>query len=81
MGLFILIAVFQLVPLPAGRVRTLSPNTAVLKTELLSDLPNADQALESMTLSFYPNATRHDLRLVLAVAAVLSTGQVTCTTS
>jgi len=69
-GLFILIAVFQLVPLPADLVRTLSPNTAVLKTELLGDLPNADQALESMTLSFYPNATKHNLRLILAVTGV-----------
>ena len=69
-GLFVLIAVFQLVPLPAGLVKTLSPNTAVLKTELLGDLPNADQSLELMTLSFYPNGTRHDLRLVLAVAGV-----------
>lgn len=69
-ALFILIAAFQLVPLPANVVSSLSPNTAILKTELLGDLPNADQALESMTLSFYPHATAHSLRLVLAIAGV-----------
>ncbi len=51
-------------------VEIISPNTATLKTELLGDLPTADTFLKSMTLSFYPNATKHDLRLVLAVAAV-----------
>jgi len=69
-GLFILIAVFQLVPLPGDLVRILSPNTAILKTELLGDLPDADQVLESMTMSFYPNATKHNLRLILAVTGV-----------
>jgi len=68
--LFILIAVLQLIPLPANVVSLLSPNTAALKTELLGDLPNADQVLEPMTLSFHPHATAHDLRLVLAVAGV-----------
>ncbi|MHC4565393.1 MAG: hypothetical protein ACYTE3_06495, partial [Planctomycetota bacterium] len=68
--LFILIAVLQLVPMPANVVGFLSPNTATLKTELLGDLPNADQALEPMTLSFYPHGTAHDIRLVLAVAGV-----------
>jgi len=51
-------------------VQIVSPNTAATKKELLSDLPNANQILSSMTLSFYPHATKHDLRLVLAVAAV-----------
>ncbi len=69
-ALFILVAVFQLIPLPTQLVSTISPNTAVLKTELLGDLPNADQVLEQMTLSFYPRATEHNLRLVLSIAAV-----------
>lgn len=70
LGVFLLIAILQLVPLPAALVKIISPNTAYLKTELLGDLPDADTVLRSMTLSFYPNATKHDLRLVLAVAGV-----------
>jgi len=69
-ALFILIAVFQLIPLPAGLVNAISPNTAATKKELLGDLPNSSVLLKSMTLSFYPNATAQNLRLVLAVAAV-----------
>ena len=64
------VAVLQLLPLPPAWVRAISPNTVALKTELLGNLPDADRILSSMTLSFYPRATRHDLRLVLAVAAV-----------
>ena len=69
-GLFILIGILQFIPLSTGLISIISPNTAVLKTELLGDLSNADDVLKSMTLSFYPNATKHDLRLVLAVAGV-----------
>lgn len=69
-ALFLLIVVFQLFALPKDLVGFLSPNTEALKTELLDDMPNADSVLESMTLSFYPNATAHDLRLVLSVAGV-----------
>jgi tetratricopeptide (TPR) repeat protein len=68
--LFILVAAFQLIPLPTSLVNAISPNTVATKRELLSDLPHSGVLLESMTLSFYPNATRHDLRFVLAVAAV-----------
>jgi len=70
LAVFLLVAVFQLVPLPASMVRILSPHTVDLKTELLSDVPDSEDLLSEMTLSFYPRATRHDLRLVLAVAAV-----------
>ena len=70
LGIFLLVAVVQLIPLPASLVGVISPNTAALKTELLGDLPNSEASLRSMTLSFYPDATKHDLRLVLAVAAV-----------
>ena len=72
-GAFLLIATLQLVSLPADLLSIISPNTTMLKTELLGDLPNVapgTPALKSMTLSFYPNATKHNLRLVLAVAAV-----------
>ena len=87
-ALLLLVAVLQLIPLPTGVVQIISPNTAAIKKELLSDLPNACPrtncppnaravlpttaigAGSSMTLSFYPHATTHELRLVLAVAAV-----------
>lgn len=69
-ALFILVAVFQVIPLPYGLVNAISPNTAATKVKLLSDLPDSERLMESMTLSFYPNATKHNLRLALAVAAV-----------
>jgi len=67
---FLFIATLQLIPLPAFLAGVISPNTVAMKTELLGDLPDADALLKSMTLSFYPNATRGDLRLMLAIAAV-----------
>jgi tetratricopeptide (TPR) repeat protein len=70
LGLFIAVAVFQLIPMPQSLVAAISPHTAAIKRELLSDLPNADRILSRMTFSFYPHATRHDLRLVLATVAV-----------
>ncbi|MHC4539473.1 MAG: O-antigen ligase family protein [Planctomycetota bacterium] len=69
-ALFILVVVLQLIPLPAAAVRILSANTVAVKNELLADLPHSGEFLKSMTVSFYPNATKHDLRLILAVAAV-----------
>jgi len=69
-ALFVLIAVFQLVPIPDSVVSVISPSTVATKKELLGDLPNSGELLKSMTFSFYPNATKHNLRLVLAVAAV-----------
>jgi tetratricopeptide (TPR) repeat protein len=69
-ALFVLIAVFQLIPLPGGAVSVISPGTAAVKKELLGDLPNSSELLKSMTLSFYSNATKHDLRLIVAIAAV-----------
>jgi tetratricopeptide (TPR) repeat protein len=67
---FLLVAAVQLLPLPNAWVAAVSPHTSTLKTELLGDLPNAGEFLSSMSLSFYPRATKHDLRLVLAVAVV-----------
>lgn len=67
---FILVVLVQLIPLPAGLLRTISPHTVSLKTELLGDLPNASEVLSDLTVSFYGYATHHDLRIVLAVSAV-----------
>jgi len=69
-AIFIFIAIIQLIPLRAGLVTAISPNTAATKQELLGDLPNSSALLRFMTLSFYPNATKQNLRLVLSVAAV-----------
>ncbi len=70
LALFIAVVLFQLIPLPARVIGALSPSTALMKRELLGDLANSEDLLSSMTLSFYPYATQHDLRLVLAVTAV-----------
>ena len=67
---FIVLVVIQLIPLPAWLISIVSDNTAIMKKELLGDLPGADKLLKSMTLSFYPFATKHDLRLILALAGV-----------
>ena len=69
-ALFLVVVVLQLIPLPARLVSIVSPNTVTLRTELLGDLPGAETLLESMPISLYPNGTKHDLRLVLAVTAV-----------
>jgi tetratricopeptide (TPR) repeat protein len=69
-GLFVLVAAFQLLPLKATLVKIISPQTEAVKTQLLGDLPDADRLLSSITISFYPNATVHDLRLVLAIIAL-----------
>ncbi len=67
---FLILVVIQLIPLPASLVSALSGNTAGLKKELLGDLPDSDKFLSSMTFSFYPFATKHDLRLILALGGV-----------
>ena len=64
------IGVLQLIPLPINLARIISPNTIALREELLGDLPGADTILKTASLSFYTNATRHDLRLILSIAAV-----------
>jgi len=68
--IFALIAMLQLVPLPAGIVGVLSPNTVAVRAELIGDLPNADTILESGSLSFYADATKHDVRLMLSAIGV-----------
>ena len=69
-ALFIFVAAFQLIALPSGVLNAISPGTAATKKALLSDLPNSGSMLKFMSLSFYPHATKQNLRLVLAVAAV-----------
>jgi len=64
--LFLFVAALQIIPLPVGLIRVLSPHTAATWHDLLGDLPTADALLAHMTLSFYPHVTWHDLRLVLA---------------
>ena len=68
--LFVSLVGLQLLPLPTNVVGVLSPNTVTTKTVLLGGLFPEGISLDSMTLSFYPHATHHDLRLVLAVVAV-----------
>jgi tetratricopeptide (TPR) repeat protein len=67
---FILLAVLQMIALPIGLVQFLSPHTVSQKLELLGDLDSAQAPVSHVTISFYPYATWHDLRLVLAAAAV-----------
>jgi len=69
---FLLVALAQVLPLPPGLVRLVSPNTVTRKWELLGDLPMAQEVLSTINVSFYPHATKHDLRLALAVAAVFT---------
>jgi tetratricopeptide (TPR) repeat protein len=68
--LFIAVAAAQLLPLPASLVGLISPHTLALRTQLLGDLPGAAGLLSRVTLSFYPAATSHDLRLVLVYTVV-----------
>ncbi len=69
-AILLIAIVIQLTPLPSSFVRLVSSHTFARKAELLGDLPTGRDILSTMTISFYPNATRHDLRLVLAVATV-----------
>jgi len=72
-GLFIILAAGQLVVWPERLIKVLSPNTLILKSFLLAELPGlSPEEIErsAYTLSFYPWATTHELRLLLAAAAV-----------
>lgn len=68
--LFLLLGLLQLAPLPVAILGTISPQTLHTKTELLGHLPLASGSLHSLTLSFYPLATQHDLWMLLAVVTV-----------
>jgi len=71
-GLFIALAVFQLLPLPAGVLRVISPRTVALRADLLAARAAGPAGGGWAALSMYPEATRHDLRLLLAAAAVFA---------
>src|SRR5438034_2712749 len=69
-AIFLLLVGLQLLPLPAGITRVLSPATARTKSDLLADFPNAASILRTMTITFYSEATIRQLRLLLAVVIV-----------
>ena len=60
---------FQLVPLPLGVLRVISPGTVADRLKLLADLPARFQQ-NRFPLSFYSHNTWHDLRNLLATIAV-----------
>src|SRR5688572_7442409 len=72
LALLILFVAFQLLPLPGGLVGSVSSNTLGTRAELLDDLSPAQQAVNYLTLSFYPPATRQMLRVVLLASAVFA---------
>src|SRR4051794_33029825 len=43
-ALFLLLVIIQLIPMPAGMIRGISPNTAALKTRLLADVSQGSEA-------------------------------------
>ena len=68
--LFLTLCGLQLVPLPAGVMRAVSPGTSRLRAELLADLP-AELARRA-PVTFYPWATRQQAILVAAVAVLFA---------
>lgn len=70
--IFILVALVQVVTLPVAWVRLISPQTVLLKTQLLGEISGLETTISNIQISFYPHATWHDLRLVLAGAAVFT---------
>jgi len=66
----VVVVALQLVPLPAWLVGFVSPNTVALRTRLLGDLEGSGRQAGWMQLSLYPNATAHDLRILLSLTAV-----------
>jgi len=70
---YVLLVIAQMIALPVSAVRLLSPRTASMKTDLLSDLPDGPARVRHLTLSFYPTATAHDLRIVALTITVFVT--------
>jgi O-antigen ligase len=66
----LLLALVQTIPLPVRLVGFISPNTVAQKAQLLADLDGRSSLPPWMQISFYPYATVHHLRLVLAAAAI-----------
>lgn len=69
--LMLLFVALQLFRFPADLLQGLSPHTVDVKQRYLADLPHADTLLSRMSLSFYPQGTVHDLRLVWTVAVIV----------
>ncbi len=67
---FLLVVAVQRIPLPVALLRVISPETLIQKSELLEELGSPGGSSPSLTISFYPQATKHGLRLLLAVTAV-----------
>lgn len=70
LGLFVALAIVQLLPLPVGILRFVSPATVDMRRELMSAAQNGQAAERYASLSFYPWATAHGLRLLAAVSTV-----------
>ncbi|PKL49160.1 MAG: hypothetical protein CVV39_03340 [Planctomycetes bacterium HGW-Planctomycetes-1] len=68
--LFLFIIVMQIIPLPQGIVSALSPQTVSLKKELLDSTSGTQQNLDKLTISFYPSATKHNLRIIFAIVSI-----------
>jgi uncharacterized membrane protein len=70
LALFALLVAVQLLPLPAAIVNLISPNTWAIKMQMLSAAASGPAAPKWMTLSFYPLATRQELRVILLAGVV-----------
>jgi len=67
---FLIVVGMQLVALPGGLLGRVSPETARLRADLTADLAGTPSLSAGDTLSFYPYATRHDLRIILLAAGI-----------
>lgn len=65
-GLFLLLILIQLIPMPVAWAQFLAPHTVETKTHLLGGELLGGQT----TLSYYPYATRHALKLLLVALTV-----------
>ncbi|MDD5010549.1 MAG: O-antigen ligase family protein [Phycisphaerae bacterium] len=68
--LLFFIIVLQIIPLPQGIVSALSPQTVSLKKELLDSTGGTQQNWDKLTISFYPSATKHNLRIIFAIVSI-----------
>jgi tetratricopeptide (TPR) repeat protein len=68
--LFLFVIVLQIIPLPQNIVSALSPQTVSLKKELLDLTGGSQQNLDKLAISFYPSATKHNLRIIFAIAGI-----------
>ena len=62
--IFILLAIFSIVPMSQKTASFFSPETVKLKSELLPD------NVTNFTLSFYPAGTKDNIRIILSAAAI-----------